>query len=93
MALSKDQWAEATKAIDTLRGMGCAVCVFTPDDVESAHNERDDDEDPVEGASERPEMTDEESAEWMAGNRKYLEDTLSTAGNLFIADNLDAVPA
>lgn len=95
MALSKEQWDEVTKAMETLRGLGCAVCVFTPDDVETAHDDRQSDDADVEDGAEidRAEMTDDESKAWMERNRRYMEDTLSTAGNLFIADNLNAVPA
>jgi len=86
MALSKEQWDEVSAAMAKLRSLGCAVCIFTPDDVESAFNEAD-------GNEDKPDMTGEQSAAWMDGNRKYLEDGMSTTGNLYIADNIEAVPA
>lgn len=84
MALSKEQWDEVSDALAKLRGLGCAVCVFTPDDVESAFNENEENAD-------KPDMTGEQSAAWMERNRKYLEDGMSTNGNLYIADNIDEV--
>ena len=36
MALTPEQSAEVQTAMTKLRGMGCAVCIFMPEDVESA---------------------------------------------------------
>ena len=86
MALTTEQWKEVQDAREKLRALGCAVCIFTPDDVESAANEGDDDDD-----DQVAEVTPERAAEWLEGNRKYLEDTMSTNGNMFIADNVSEI--
>lgn len=88
MALTGEQWKEVSTAIDRLRALGCAVCIFTPDDVESAANENDT---PDEDEDQTGEVTAEQAADWLLENRKYLEDTMSTAGNLFIGDNVTEI--
>lgn len=88
MALTSEQWKEVSDAIERLRALGCAVCIFTPDDVESAANE---DDTPDEDGDQVDEVTAEQAADWLLENRKYLEDTMSTAGNLFIGDNVTEI--
>ena len=89
MALTKEQWDEVSGALSKLRGLGCAVCVFTPDDVESAIENDDQESDEEEG--DKAPVTPKRAAEWLENNRKYLEDTMSTNGNMFIADNVDEI--
>lgn len=88
MALTSEQWKEVSDATERLRELGYAVCIFTPDDVESAANENDT---PDEDEDQTGEVTAEQAADWLLENRKYLEDTMSTAGNLFIGDNVTEI--
>ena len=87
MAFTKEQWDKVSTATETLRGLGCAVCIFTPDDIESARDGDDDDD------GKEP-VTPERAAAWLASNRKYLEDGMTSFGNVYISENLDDdVPA
>lgn len=76
MALTTEQWDKINEATTALRAMGCAVCVFTPDDVESAAEENEID------------ITPERAAAWMEENRKVLEDGMSQYGNQTIEDGV-----
>jgi hypothetical protein len=76
MALTPEQSAEVQAAMSKLRSMGCAVCIFVPEDVESAAE-----------AAETA-ITEQAAAGWLLDNRKWLEDGMSTWGNHYIADNL-----
>lgn len=86
MALSEGQWDQVSTAMAMLRGMGCAVCIFTPNDVESAHDNREDNE----ASDDTPGMTMEESADWMTRHRTSIEEGMSTFGNGYIGDHLDS---
>jgi len=76
MALTPEQSAEVQTAMTKLRGMGCAVCIFMPEDVESAAE-----------ADERN-ISPAAAADWLGENRRWIEDGMSTWGNQYIADNL-----
>lgn len=76
MALTEQQSAEVQAAMTKLRSMGCAVCIFMPEDVESAAEAAEQDIAPA------------AAADWLIENRKWLEDGMSTWGNQYIADNL-----
>jgi len=82
MGLNAEQWKAVSQSLETLRGLGCAVCVFTPDDVESAY----------ENAADEGEAGDDavipDGAVWLGENRKMLEDGMSTWGNQAISDNI-----
>lgn len=86
MALDARQWDIVTRAMKDLREIGCAVCVFTPDDVESAGEGREDDE--TENEAPTGEMPPIDGAAWLMDNRRMLEDGMSTWGNQAISDNL-----
>lgn len=78
MALTPEQSAQVQVAMATLRAMGCAVCIFMPEDVESA----------VEDAEGN--ISPEAAADWLVENRRWMEDGMATWGNQYIADNLPA---
>jgi len=78
MALTPEQSLEVQTAMSKLRGLGCAVCVFMPEDVESA----------VEAAE--GDISPDAAANWLIENRKWLEDGMATWGNQHIADNVPA---
>ncbi len=77
MALTPEQSAEVQAAMSKLRAMGCAVCIFMPEDVESAADGNEID------------ISEEQAADWLVENRKWIEEGMSTFGNQYIADNLD----
>lgn len=78
MALNNDQWKAVTAATDALRALGCVVCIFTPDDVESAVAERTGDATIT--------FTDADALELLSDNRKYIHDAMALAGNEVIDD-------
>jgi hypothetical protein len=80
MAFNLDQWNEVTRLTSALREMGCAVCVFVPDDIESAVAEQSESDGVDYGC------TDVEALELLATNRKYIESAMSESGNVVIAD-------
>lgn len=77
MALTQEQSAEVQSMMSKLRSMGCAVCIFMPEDVESAAEGNEID------------ISEEQAADWLIENRKWIEDGMSTSGNQYISDNLD----
>ena len=79
MALTPEHSAEVETAMSKLRAMGCAVCIFMPDDVESSAEGMD------------MEISPHQAADWLMDNRRRLEDHLSERGNSYIDDNL-AIP-
>lgn len=76
MALISEQSNELQAAMTKLRDMGCAVCIFMPEDVESA------------AENDERQMSPETAATWLLVNRKRLEDGMATWGNQYISDNL-----
>lgn len=76
MGMTAEQWKTIGEATETLRAMGCAVCIFTVDDVTSVAN------------NDETDITEEQAQDWMESNRRRLEDVLSTRGNEFIADSV-----
>ncbi len=76
MALTPEQSDRVQSAMSQLREMGCAVCIFMPEDVESAAESVDQD------------MTPQAAADWLVENRRYLEDGMATFGNRYVSDNL-----
>lgn len=65
MALTKPQWERVGELTNELRAMGCAVCVFTPDDADDMAIEDD--------------MTI--GPDFIYDNRSHIEDSMSSAGN------------
>lgn len=88
MALTATQWDVVNKATKDLREIGCAVCVFTPDDVESAIEAADDDGGDEAGIGEAAPAAKIDAADWLLENRRMIEEGMSTWGNRTIADNL-----
>jgi hypothetical protein len=80
MALTPEQSAEVQASMSKLRSMGCAVCIFMPEDVESCAESKDGDIAPA------------QAAQWLVEHRKWIEDGMSTFGNQYIDDNL-AIPS
>lgn len=80
MAFNLEQWNEVQRLSDELRKMGCAVCIFTPDDIESAVAEQSESDGVDYGC------TDTEALDLLAENRKYIEGAMCEAGNVVIAD-------
>lgn len=78
MALTREQSVQVQAAMDTLRSMGCAVCIFMPEDVESAAEANGD------------EMSGAAAADWLVANRKWIEDGMAISGNQYISDNMPA---
>ncbi|MFZ3481645.1 hypothetical protein [Sphingomonas sp. 3-13AW] len=76
MPLTAEQWDEISSATNKLRSLGCAVCIFTQDDVEAA----------AEG--EDIYVLPDHAAKWLSDNRTGLEDGMATYGNGYISDNL-----
>jgi len=76
MALTPEQSLEVQTAMSKLRGMGCAVCVFMPEDVESGAESKD------------GEIAPEAAAQWLIEHRRWIEEGMSTFGNRYIDDNL-----
>ena len=79
MGLTTEQWTKVNEATETLRSMGCTVCVFTPDDVESM------------AESQELEVTEEQAAKWLAENRKWLEGGMAQYGNQTIEDGVSSL--
>ncbi len=81
MVMTAEQWTTIGQATTILRAMGCAVCIFTVDDVLSI------------AETDETDITGQQAQDWMESNRRRLEDALSTRGNEFIADSIvDLVP-
>ena len=77
VALTPEESVRVQTAMSQLRAMGCAVCIFMPEDVESAAENVD------------RHITPQAAAEWLIANRRHIEDGMSTIGNQYISDNID----
>lgn len=80
MGLTTEQWTRINDATKMLRDMGCAVCVFTVDDLEGA------------AAEENVAITSDQADTWMTDNRKWLEAGMAQQGNQTIAEAVSDQP-
>jgi hypothetical protein len=68
---------------DALRVLGCAVCVFVPEDVISGHL----------GDVPVTAKRYASAAAWLLDNEKALEEHMSGEGNFFIAESAERMVA